>query len=197
VFAQKKLTAADYKKSFGTPLGKASWGYVALMGIIALFIPTDILNYPWAVAFSDFMAGWVPQIDRFSGLGIQPEVNRFYYSVLWAMSPGVLVLSVFKIWEDLKMGYGASSMPLLKLLPLVALICVVIYASQYGYWMTNTSNGVLRFILGNRLGRAFWGNIMYVAGPTMFIGALLGLAYGWFSGYIPENIRRQAEEGGQ
>lgn len=194
--AEKKLTAEDYRKSFGTPLGMAMSGYVALMGLIALFIPADVLKvYSWAAAFSDFMAGWVPQIDRLADLGIQPEVNRFYYSVLWAMSPGVLVLSVFKVWEDLKIGYGASSMPLLRLLPFVVLICVVIYASQYGYWMTDTSNGVLRFILGNRLGRAFSGNIMFAAGPTMFLGALLALAYGWLSGHIPANIRRQAEGG--
>lgn len=194
MFAQKKLTTADYKRSLGTPLGKMLLGYVALMGLIALFIPADILKaYPWAMDFCDLMSGWVPQIDRLVALGIQTEVNRFYYSVLWAMSPVLLMIAGFKVWEDLKLGYGASSMPLPKLLPLVLLFCVVIYASQYGYWMTNTSNGLLRFMLDNRLGRAFWGSIMYVTTPTVVAGCLAAIAYGWLSGYIPHNIRRQIE----
>jgi len=198
VYAQKKLTAEDYRKSFGTPLGMAMAGYVALMGLIALFIPADILKaQPWAVEFTDFMAGWVPQIDRITSLGVQPEVNRFYYSALWAMSPGLLVISVFAVWEDLKKGYGASSMPFLKMLPLALFICIVVYASQYGYWMANTGNGFLRFMLGNRLGRSFWGNIMYVAGPVVATGGLVAVAYGWLSGYIPGNIRRQTEGGGK
>jgi len=194
VYGQKKLTAEDYRKSFGTPLGMAMAGYVALMGLIALFIPADILKaQPWAVEFTDFMAGWVPQIDRITRLGVQPEVNRFYYSALWAMSPGLFVIAILKVWEDLKMGYGASSMPLLKLLPLALFFCVVIYASQYGYWLTNTENGFFRFILGNRLGRAVSGNIMYVAAPLFWMGGLVAVAYGWLSGYIPDNIRRQAK----
>lgn len=193
MYGQKKLTAEDYRKSFGTPLGIVLLGYVALMGIIALVMPADILKaYPWAVTFSDFMAGWVPQIDRIASLGVQPEVNRFYYSVLWAMSPGLLVISVFAVWEDLKKGYGASSMPLLKMLPLALFFSLVIIASQYGYWMADTSNGFLRFILGTPLGRAFWGNIIYVAAPTMLLAGFPALAYGWLSGVIPNNIRHQA-----
>jgi len=197
VFAQKKLTAADYRKSFGTPLGKASLGYVALMGLIALFIPEDILEaYPWAVAFCDFMASWVPQIDRLADLGIQPEINRFYYSLLWAISPGLLTLSVFKVSEDLKTGLASALiMPVLKLLPFIALFCGVIFASQFGYWMTDTSNDFLRFIVGNRLGRAFWGNVMYVVTPVVLSGFLIAIGYGRISGIIPENIKKQAEGG--
>lgn len=196
MYVQKKLTAEDYRKSLGTPLGILLLGYVALMGIIALIIPADILKaYPWAVTFSDFMTNWVPQIDRIASLGVQPEVNRFYYSVLWAMSPGLLVIASLKVWEDLKVGYGASSMPLLKLSPLALFICAVVFSSQYGYWIADTDNGLLRFMLGNRLGRSFWGNIMYVAGPVVATGGLVAVAYGWFSGYIPGNIRRQTEGG--
>lgn len=199
MYGQKKLTAEDYRKSFGTPLGIVLLGYVALMGIIALVMPADILKaYPWAVTFTDFMAGWIPQIDRIASLGVQPEVNRFYYSVLWAMSPGLLVLFTLKVWEDLKKGYGASSMPMLKLLPLAALFCFLIFASQYLYWFAlwvDADNGLLRFMMGNRLGRAFWGNIMYVACPVAATGGLVAVAYGWLSGYIPGNIRRQTEGG--
>ena len=195
MFAQKKLTTADYKRSFGTPLGKMLLGYVALMGFVALVIPADMLKaYPWAVTFSDFMAGWIPQINRLAGLGIQPEVNRFYYSVLWTASPGLLILSVFKISEDLKMGLGSAlMMPPLKLLPFILVVWGAILASQYGFWMTDTSNGFFRFILGNRLGRAFWGNIMFVAGPTLFAGGLIAIAHGRFRGSKPASGRRLAE----
>lgn len=195
MFAQKKLTTADYKRSFGTPLGKTLLGYVTLMGLIALFIPADILKaYPWAASFSDFMAGWVPQIDRLVDLGIQPEVNRFYYSILWTASPGLLILSVFKISEDLRMGLGSALiMSPLKLLPFIAIFFGVIFASQYGYWMTDTSNGFFRFILGNRLGRAFWGNIMFVAGPTLFVGGVIAIAHGRLSGPIQTRAQRLME----
>jgi hypothetical protein len=195
VFAHKKPISAEYRKSFSTPLGKISLGYVALMGLIALFIPADILKaYPWAATFSDFMAGWIPQIDRLANLGIQPEVNRFYYSVLWAASPGLLILSVLKISEDLKVGLGSALiMPLLKLTPFIVVFCGVIFASQYGYWMTDTSNGFLRFIVGNRLGRAFWGNIMFVAGPTLFVGGVIAIAHGRLNGPIPARAQRLME----
>ncbi|MFN3493615.1 MAG: hypothetical protein ACK40L_03810 [Hydrogenophaga sp.] len=193
--ALRKSTAADYKRSFSTPLGKAAVGYVALMGLIALFIPSDVLTaYPGAATFSDFMASWVPQIDRLAALNIQPEVNRFYYAVLWAMSPGLLVLSVFKVLEDLRMGLGDGlTMPLVRLLPFVALFSVAIFASQFGYWMTDTGNSFLRFIVGNRLGRAFWGNIMFVTAPTFMVSALLAIAYGRLRGQPPSKAQARSE----
>lgn len=162
-------------------------GYVAIMGLIALFIPSDVLTvYPGAAAFSDFMASWVPQIDRLAALNIQPEVNRFYYSVLWAMSPGLLVLSVFKVLEDLRMGLGdALNRPLLKLIPFVVLFFVAIYAAQHLFWFAqfvDADDRKLRFLMGNRLGRAFLGNIMFVAVPTLMVSGLLAIAYGRLRG---------------
>lgn len=197
----QKLTAQDYRISFGTPLGRTLLGYGALMGIIALFIPADILKtYPWAVEFTDFMAGWVPQIDRITSLGVEPDVNRFYYSVLWAMSPVLMAISGFAAWEDLKKGYGAASMPILKMLPLALFICVVIYASQYLYWFdlwADINRGLLHFTLGDGWGRAFWGNLVYVTAPVMATGGLAAVTYGRLSRHIPEIIGRQAEEVGK
>ena len=62
-----------------------SWAVLAFVGF---FIPDDILSkHTWAREFTDFMAGIVPQIDRVTALNLRPEVNRFHYSVLWAVSP--------------------------------------------------------------------------------------------------------------
>jgi hypothetical protein len=197
---QKKRTVGNARGSFRTPLGLATGGYVALMGLVALLMPSDMHRaYPWAVAFSDIMASWVPQIDRFEALGSQTEVNRFYYSVLWAMSPVLLVLAIFKFREDVKMGH-TSRIPSQKAILPVLLVVGVIYASQHLYWFAlwvDADHGLLRFMMGNRLGRAFWGNIMYVAAPVVAAGAVVALTIGWLSREIPNNLRRGRVGGDQ
>mgnify|MGYP001618438137 CR=1 FL=1 len=69
-----------------------SWAVLAFVGF---FIPDDILSkHTWAREFTDFMAGIVPQIDRVTALNLRPEVNRFHYSVLWAVSPVYFVIFI-------------------------------------------------------------------------------------------------------
>lgn len=196
VSVQKKVKAEVKAKGnepvFKTPYEKGAGAFVALMGVIALFIPADMLQtYPWAVAFTDFMAAWVPQIELITSLGIRPELNRFYYSVLWAMSPGLFVICTLLSWEARQRTYPLWSMPLHKAILIALVVGVIIYAASQGGWITNTDNGVLRFMLGNRLAMGFLGNIFYVAAPVAAAGGLFVLVVGWLSGAIPRHIRQQ------
>ncbi|RST48561.1 hypothetical protein [Variovorax sp. DXTD-1] len=76
------------------PFGLALVAYYLVMAVVGLLIPDDILRAnAWARDFSDFMASVVPQIDRITALNIRADVNRFYFSVLWAASPCLFVIS--------------------------------------------------------------------------------------------------------
>lgn len=64
------------------------FGSWALLAAIGLFIPETVLtDNPNLRAFTDFMASFIPQIDRVTALDLRPEVNRLHYSILWAVSP--------------------------------------------------------------------------------------------------------------
>ncbi|MDO8904345.1 hypothetical protein [Hydrogenophaga sp.] len=178
---------------FKTPYEKAAGAYVAIMGVIALLIPADVLQtYPWAVAFTDFMAARVPQIELITSLGIRPELNRFYYSVLWAMSPGLFVLCCLMGWEGRQRTYPFWSLPFRKAVFLALVLGAILFATANMGWMTNTGNGVLRFILSNRFGMGYLGNIAYVAAPVMAASGIMNLIIGWLSGEIPRHIQLHA-----
>jgi hypothetical protein len=188
-----KAAPAAKEPVFKTPYEKAFGLYIALTGLMVFFIPSDILTvHPWAVRFTDFMAGWVPQIDVITGLGVRPELNRFYYAVLWAMSPVLFLIFCLMGWEGRQRTYPFWTMPLHKAALFALVLCVVIYATFNLGWMTDTSHGLLRFILGNRLGMAALGSLMYVVAPVMFAAGLLNVVVGWMSGAIP---RHQATRG--
>lgn len=74
---------------------------LALSWLLSVSVPDRILsNHEWARAFCDFMASFIPQIDRVTrakfGSGINlSENNRFYFSVMWAVSP----VYIFVTWR--------------------------------------------------------------------------------------------------
>lgn len=81
----------------------ASWAVLAFIGF---FIPEDIITkHAWAREFTDFMARIVPQIDRVTALNLRPEVNRFHYSVLWAVSPVYFVIFMLAINTGIRLGH--------------------------------------------------------------------------------------------
>jgi hypothetical protein len=190
-----KAAPAAKEPVFKTPYEKAFGLYIALTGLMVFFIPSDILTaHPWAVRFTDFMAGWVPQIDVITGLGVRPELGPFYFALLWALSPLFFLLCVVMGLDRKQRTYPFWSLPLHKAALLALVLAIIVYASSKGFWMTNTDNGVLRFMLGNRLGMAISGNLTYVAGPVMLLAGLFNLVGGWASGAIPRHIRRQSSE---
>lgn len=181
---------------FETRIEKAAGTYFACMGVIALLIPADILQaHAWAVSFTDFMAGWVPQIDRITALGIRPDLNRFYFSVLWAMSPGLFVLVCLMAWDGRQRTYPFWGLPLHKaaLLALAGIAIVMVLISMV--WITNPDNGLLHFVLGNRFALGYLGSLTFVVGPVGLTACTLVLVVGWLSGAIPSHIQKQSNCG--
>ena len=81
------------------PYGIALVAYYFVMAVVGLLVPDDFLQgNAWARDFSDFMASIVPQIDRITALNIKPDVNRFYFSVLWAGNPILFLISLLLVW---------------------------------------------------------------------------------------------------
>jgi hypothetical protein len=184
----------ETKKSvWSNPFNIALLIYYSLMTVVGLCIPDDVLKAnAWAKEFSDFMASIVPQISRITALGIKPEVNRFYFSVLWAGSPVMFAICIGAIWSSRNSPNARMwTMPLTQSIGWMTFLLVVIVGAQYGYWMTDSTNRQLRFLLSNTFGRSFWGSLVYVHGSSIF-GSMLALwLYGWLTNYIPRNIERQ------
>ena len=89
-FASNKETLRMHKKFnrqqfWGTPLGVSFCGYFVLMGLVGALPPPDILSaYSWTKPFTNFMASLVSQIDKVTALGIDADINRFYFAVMRA-----------------------------------------------------------------------------------------------------------------
>jgi len=55
--------------------------------VVGLFLPDDLLGRSRSLqTFCDLVAAVVPQIDVITRLGIRPDGNRLYYSILWLFS---------------------------------------------------------------------------------------------------------------
>lgn len=88
-----------------------SWAALAFVGLL---IPeTALTDNPGLRTFTDFMASFIPQIDRVTALNLNPEINRLHYSILWAVSPvyfAIMLSSIFKeaIAETARRTYGQA-----------------------------------------------------------------------------------------
>lgn len=169
--------------------------HFVITAMVGLFVPDDILtNSPWAREFSNFMSRIVPQINRIVAIGIAPDVNRFYFSVLWALSPiALLPLVILSFQQPEKIKKIWLTVFHIQLLSLVACIFAVV-ASQYGWWMTDIKTRQVRSMYGNAFGRAFWGNFMMVHGPVFLFWAMCVWIVGWVSGFIPRNFSKIERE---
>lgn len=181
------------RSAWRNPYGIALVAYYLVMAVVGLLVPDDILQAnAWARDFSDFMASIVPQIDRITALNIKPDVNRFYFSVLWAGNPLLFLISLLLVWDGRHRGYAMWSMPLLKAVGLMAFCVALVVCAQWMYWMEDVTNRQLRLLLGNRLGRSLWASSVYVLGSAVFGASFIVLFSGWITGYIPRNMKRGA-----
>nr|WP_315849190.1 hypothetical protein [uncultured Rhodoferax sp.] len=174
------------------PFGIALVAYYLFMAIVGMLVPDDILtSHAWAREFSDFMASIAPQIDRVTALNIKPDVNRFYFSVLWAGSPVSLYLCLSAIWRGRQNADATMwRMPLKTAVLWCCFYLAIVCGAQFGYWMTDTTNRQLLLFLNNGVGRGFWGSVVYVHGTSIFAAILFLITFGWLTGYIPSNIKR-------
>ena len=191
------LHTTDNKSAWRNPFGIALVVYYLVMAVLGLLIPDDILkSNAWAREFSDFMASIVPQIDRITALNIKPDVNRFYFSVLWVGSPVLFLLCAIVIWTGrLNPSAIMWKLPLLPAVAWMLFLGLAVWAAQNGYWITDTTNRQLRLLLVSTTGRSFWGSAVYVHGTSIFGAMLILWLFGWLTGYIPRNIKKQKNGG--
>jgi hypothetical protein len=174
--------------------GIALVAYYLAMAFVGLLIPDDILKAnAWARDFSDFVASVVPQIDRITALNIKPDVNRFYFSVLWAGNPILFAISLLLVWDGRKHGYAMWTMPLFKAIGLMCVCVAIAVCAQWMYWMEDVTNRQLRLMLGTTLGRSFWASSVYVFGSATSVAGFVVLFTGWITGYIPRNMKEGAQ----
>jgi hypothetical protein len=180
----------DLKSMLRNPFGMALVAYYLLMAIVGMVVPDDILqSHAWAREFSDFMAGIVPQIVRVTALNIKPDVNRFYFSLLWAGSPVLFAICCLLIWYGRKLDYPMWRFSFPKALLHMSVIFLSVLWTQY-LWAVDTSMGLSRMLFGNYFGRSFFAQIVFHTGATFFIAGLAVWGLGWLTGYIPGNIKR-------
>lgn len=188
----------DYKKFYTSPWGIVFIAYFVAMGLVGALTPADILKAnPWARDFCDFMASYVSQIDKVTVLNIEPDINRFYFSVMWAGSPVLLILIMISFWQTRHFAAsykkGLLRMPFLKGLVFLLIAYLIFWMGPANfYWMSNKKIGILRAIFSNPLGRMVVAQCFVVA-PIMFVHYSPIWLAGWLTGYIPRNIKKQNE----
>ena len=180
------------RSAWRNPYGIALVGYYLVMAVVGMLVPDDILQRnAWARDFSDFMASIVPQIDRITALNIKPDVNRFYFSILWAGSPVLSVISLLFIWDGWRRRSALMwTAPLKAALLPMGLAMVATVAMLQVDWLVDPTLSLSKTYFGTVFGRATLAQV-FVLGPVLFGLGLTVWSLGWLSGYIPHNIRKQ------
>ena len=146
-----------------------SWAVLALIG---LFIPEKVLSEnEWAWRFSDFMASIVPQIDRIAALNLRPEVNKFHYSILWAVSPVFPGLMLPAIWRTAP-PVGTKRPTFSQILGAILFCAWMIGFTMFLWWglgfMNDSSNRIERIMFYFPLSRSMTAPLM-VGGFWVFL----------------------------
>lgn len=189
--------STNFKAFYKSPWGVAFMAYFVAMGLVGALTPQDILTaYSWTRPFTDFMASIVPQIDKVTALGIDPDINRFYFSVMWAggfVEICVLLYMVYMWGQDgLKAPEGIFRLSFFKSLKVMSGLAVLAFLSYHLEYMTipNTRKAFLTF--GSAWGRFFIPQL-FVQGPIFLGLPVFFWVIGWLTGHIPNNIRKQNE----
>lgn len=165
------------------PFGLALVAYYLVMAFVGLCIPDDILKAnTWAKEFSDFMASIIPQIDRITALGIKPDVNRFYFSVLWLggatlFSAVVIFMLARPFHSNEWKQVGKPKYQSFLFLSAILLMCGV--WPQMLFWV-HPSLGLTRSAFGNDLLRSFLAQIVFVNGPCLAMAATPFAFAAWY-----------------
>ena len=189
--------STNFKAFYKSPWGVAFIAYFVAMGLVGALTPQDILTaYSWTRPFTDFMASIVPQIDKVTSLGIDPDINRFYFSVMWAGSPVFALLSLVSFWQTREHALTIKSslyrMPFFKSFMWVIIAFFIVIGAQELFWMTNGKSRYLLGCFGTPVGRSAIAQFFVSVAISMSIGSSIWLI-GWLTGYIPRNIRKQTE----
>lgn len=196
----------NWQQLWRTPLGVSFCGYFVLMGLVGALTPPDILSaYSWTKPFTNFMASLVSQIDKVTALGIDADINRFYFSVMWACSP--ILIMLFYVGGKKHMQYeypwptasqdkkDIEQMAFFESLKYVVPMIALILISYHIDWFGGHRTRLTRLSFGTNLGRFFFASGIMVLGPTMFGYVVFRWTLGWLSGGISKNIRSQIKKG--
>lgn len=189
-----KYTKEEYKSAWASPYGIAVAVYYLTMVIIGFLTPDDILsNHAWAREFSDFMAAIVPQIDHITALNIKPDVNRFYFSVLWMGVPFLLIVFFTyglipwrrREWPIRERSFSEA------FVAFIGMWLFILWSMTL--WSVDPNMKLARFQFGNVIGRVFIAQLYVMCVPMLFFASSV-MAYGWLSGESPKRIKEQIEK---
>lgn len=148
------------------------FGSWAILAAIGLFISQTVLtDHPNLRAFTDFMASFIPQIDRVTALNLKPEINRLHYSLLWAVSPVYFV--VFANWifrevatETVRRTYGQAVFALLGSIVLAGF-------AMFLWGFGDPSNRIERIMFYYPLSRAVTAPLLVIGFCISVLGVLV------------------------
>lgn len=149
------------------------FGSWALLAAIGLFIPqTALTDNPSLRAFTDFMASFIPQIDRVTALNLRPEVNRLHYSILWAVSPVYFIVFLSSILQEaatekIRRTYGQALTALLGSIWFIGFTMFLWWGLGF---IDDPINRIARLMFNHGLSRAIYA-------PIMVFGFWLGVIF--------------------
>lgn len=149
--------STNFKAFYKSPWGVAFIAYFVAMGLVGALTPQDILTaYSWTRPFTDFMASIVPQIDKVTALGIDPDINRFYFSVMWAGSPVLVLIFALIAWRDrdghmLMLTYYRQ--PFSKMARTLGVLVLMVIFTYHIEWVTYSKSKLTLGTFGTNLGR--------------------------------------------
>lgn len=164
-------------------------GSYALFAAIGLLIPEDLrlADHPNLSAFCDFMAAIVPQIDRITAMGIKPDVNRFYFSLLWACSPPYMVYMWISGNHFVKHEWKEPRSPLILIgaAAVGLLVCAMLIFMSFGVEPITAENRPTRAMLDNKMIR-----VIEAPGMTIVVAVLLTWVVFMFNVALTRKIRQ-------
>jgi hypothetical protein len=89
------------------------------------------MQYPWAKTYADWLAQWIPMIDRAAHLHPHPDKFRAFFAYAWSCIPICLFLARIdgreKSMRELK-ARGSTPLAFIVMLVMAALMALLVYA---------------------------------------------------------------------
>ncbi len=189
--------STNFKAFYKSPWGVAFMAYFVAMGLVGALTPPDILTaYSWTRPFTDFMASIVPQIDKVTALGIDADINRFYFSVMWAGSP-VLVLMYGLIVLIDRNGRAALfvyyRMPVWKTIKFICFFTLAAFFVYHVEWLIYAKSRLVLSSFGTSLGR-FSAPQVFVIGTVILGLPPLTWLFVSVTDFVNRNTRKQSKQ---
>ncbi len=161
------------RASWRRPFAVALLLYYFVMAAVGLLVSDEFLaSQPWARGFGDFMASVIPQIDRVTALDVEPDVNRFYFSALWAGKLLVLALSLVLVLRRASRLVSAGRLWLLEVLMALPVLALL-FASSQMLWAVESSAHLTALLFENDFGRSFLAQLVFSTGPVFGVACVV------------------------